>query len=388
MSASLDIDLLAERGRCRLEVTAVSDRPILAVIGPSGAGKSTLLDLLAGLHPAIRGRIRLGGVTLFDSAAGIDVPAQRRGMGVVFQDQRLFPHRRVRDNLRFGARRAGTPLLSEDEVIECLRLGPLLEERPAALSGGERQRVAIARALLSRPQALLLDEPFSSLDPTLRRAAIALVRRAIRASDLPTLVVTHHMDEALLLSDDLLLLSAGRSIACGEHRALAHHAAFLGGGDVGGFSNRIDGTLDEDEEGAFLRLAGGGQDLRLAASDAETVGRSRDERALRSVCVSAQHIALARESPAATSGRGSETDRMSAMTLSIRNRLPARVERVSLHQVGQGVGGGSAAIVEVRLLRAPCTLICEVSERSVRELGLAPGVEVLALIKSQSLRLM
>jgi molybdate transport system ATP-binding protein len=362
MTPLIDIDIRAARGRFAVEVAAASDGPTLAVIGPSGAGKSTLLDIVAGLHRPIRGRIRLGGATLVDSAAGIDLPAEQRGIGVVFQEQRLFPHLRVCDNLRFGARRSGAALLPDEEVIESLGLGPLLGQRPAELSGGERQRVAIARALLSRPRALLLDEPFSSLDPALRSATIALVERAIVAMNIPTLLVTHHIEEALSLTEELLVLKAGHVIGRGSHRELAHHPLVAAERGAAGFRNRIVGRIHHDAEGAILRLQGGEESLRLPAGERPTT-ESAD---LTSVFVSAQDIALA---------RGIDGDW--GHSISIRNRLAARVEHISIHARG--------ALVEVRLDRAPCRIVSEISESSVRELGLEPGVPVTVLIKSQSL---
>ena len=144
----LDLNVEARRGRLALEVrlTAESGR-ITAVFGPSGAGKTTLVNLIAGLDRPDAGRIVLDDEVLFDSARGIDLPPERRGLGYVFQDGRLFPHLSVRANLEFGARRRRNPAPDMEQVIGLLGIAPLLDRRPAKLSGGERQRGAMGRAL-------------------------------------------------------------------------------------------------------------------------------------------------------------------------------------------------------------------------------------------------
>ncbi len=191
-----------------LEVQARLARPT-AILGPSGAGKSTLLGLLAGLLRPAQGRVTLGDEVLVDTARGVWVPAWRRRLGVVFQDARLWPHQRVREQIRFGGRHR------EDEVIALCDLEALLDRRPGSLSGGERRRVAVARALMSGPRALLLDEPMAGLDGARREGIRQLIARLSASLDLPVVVVTHALSEALTIAPQVLLLQGGRVVGGG-----------------------------------------------------------------------------------------------------------------------------------------------------------------------------
>ena len=216
---SLAIDVRVVRGAAtvqgRLEVPP---RGITALIGRSGAGKSTLLQAACGLLRPAAGRIALDGVPLFDADAGIDLPPQARRLGVVFQDGRLFPHRSVRGNLLYGAKRA-PPGANDgpgfDEVVALLGLAPLLARRPFQLSGGERQRVALGRALLARPRALLMDEPLASLDPPRRHELLGYLAGLPARLNLPILYVTHQMDEVMRLADRVVLMADGAVAASG-----------------------------------------------------------------------------------------------------------------------------------------------------------------------------
>ena len=194
---SFEIDVSVRRSGRMIVAQFASASPITALVGLSGAGKTTVLDMVAGLLRPDSGRIVAGGEVLFDSAAGIDLPPERRRCGYVFQDLRLFPHRRVRDNLLFGWHR--TPpaqrWLTLDAATDLLGIGTLLERMPASLSGGEAQRVAIGRALLAGPRLLLLDEPLSSLDRARRGALLAVIEDIRDRFALPILYVSHDAGE-------------------------------------------------------------------------------------------------------------------------------------------------------------------------------------------------
>ncbi len=175
----------------------------VALVGPSGAGKSTALRSIAGLVRA-RGRIALGAERWLDSAAGVDLPPERRSVGIVFQEYALFPHMTVRANVRFGGRDRA------DELLERLRIGHLASAYPAQLSGGERQRVALARALARAPRVLLLDEPLAALDPHTRALVRAELHEFLRETGLPTLLVTHEFEDAAALAARVGVLREGR----------------------------------------------------------------------------------------------------------------------------------------------------------------------------------
>lgn len=167
--------------------------------GPSGIGKTSILNMVGGLLRPDRGHIRIGGETLFDAAAGIDVPPERRRIGYIFQDARLFPHMKVRSNLAYGRHRAG----AQDDsarVIAMLGIEALLDRWPRSLSGGEAQRVAIGRALLSGADALLMDEPLSSLDPDRRAGLMEAIIDIRDHLAIPILYVTHDESEGAALA--------------------------------------------------------------------------------------------------------------------------------------------------------------------------------------------
>jgi molybdate transport system ATP-binding protein len=204
---SFDIAItLPRRGGLRVEFSAPAG--LTALFGPSGAGKTSVLDAVAGLLRPTEGRIVVAGEVLFDGAAKIDLPPERRACGYIFQDNRLFPHRRVRDNLLYGWRLAppGRRWIDLDEAASFLGIGHLLDRMPATLSGGEAQRVAIGRALLSGPRFLLMDEPLSSLDAARREEIMRVIERVRDELALPILYVSHDRAEVDRLAGQVIPL--------------------------------------------------------------------------------------------------------------------------------------------------------------------------------------
>lgn len=187
---------------------AVASGSLTALLGPSGSGKTTTMKLIAGLILADSGDIRLGDRSIRD------LPPERRSVAMVFQNPLLFPHLTVAGNVGFGLRMRGLPAAqiakSVAEMLDRVRLGDLAQRKPAQLSGGQAQRVALARALVLRPDLLLLDEPLSSLDPTLRDEMRQLIGSLQRETGITTIVVTHDQAEAVSLADRIALLLEGR----------------------------------------------------------------------------------------------------------------------------------------------------------------------------------
>jgi len=202
-------EVVAERGGFSLAADLACGGGTTAILGPSGAGKSTLLQVVAGFLRPSEGRVALGDEVLSDATTGAWVPPWRRRIGMVFQEPRLWPHKRVLPTIRYGGR------YREDDVVAWCGIGHLFDRLPRQLSGGEAQRVAIARALMARPRLLLLDEPFTGLDPARRRALRGLLETLQAELSLPILCVTHLVPEALELTDRLVLLDAGRVVARG-----------------------------------------------------------------------------------------------------------------------------------------------------------------------------
>lgn len=215
----LELDLTHRLGDLSLSVQATLPAVgITAIFGLSGAGKTSLINLIGGLARPDRGLIRLNGRTLTDSEARIWLPPEKRRIGYVFQDARLFPHYRVRGNLTYGM---PTSQRGEfDKVVSLLGIEALLERHPQTLSGGEKQRVAIGRALLTGPEMLLMDEPLASLDLPRKRELMPYLERLAHDVQLPILYVTHSMDELLRLAQQVLVLDRGEVRAQGPLEAV------------------------------------------------------------------------------------------------------------------------------------------------------------------------
>ncbi len=207
---SFDIDLELMLGDRRIAARFASDARLTALVGPSGAGKTSVLNAVAGLLGPRSGRVAVAGNVLFDSAAKIDVPPQQRRAGYVFQDARLFPHRRVVANISYGEKLVDPAerWISRSEVCELLQISDLLNRWPSTLSGGEVRRVAIARALLSAPKFLLLDEPLASLDAERAERLSALIERIRDELAIPILLVSHSAGEVERLAGKVVTLDA------------------------------------------------------------------------------------------------------------------------------------------------------------------------------------
>lgn len=197
----------------------VYEGEVLALLGPSGCGKTTTLRLIAGLETPDEGRISLAGQEV--SSSHVFVPPERRKLGLVFQDYALFPHLTVAQNIRFGLQKIiGDIDARVQEMLELTRLLQLSNRFPHELSGGEQQRTALARCLAPYPHMLLLDEPFSSLDASLRKELRAEVREILRETQITTILVTHDQEEALSMSDRLAVMFHGSVEQVGTPREL------------------------------------------------------------------------------------------------------------------------------------------------------------------------
>ena len=237
---------------------------VVSLLGPSGSGKTTLLRAVAGLETPHEGTIKIGDKAVFDGAAGIDVPAEGRNLGLVFQSYALWPHKTVFDNVAYGLKLrkvAGTDIKTRVfAALDQLSLAHLRERFPHQLSGGQQQRVALARALVYNPPVILLDEPLSNLDAKLREEARAWLRELIVELQLSALCVTHDQGESLAMSDRILLLNEGRIEQQGTPQEMYGNPATLFVADFMGSNNRLPGRVTEIRDGA-ARLEGPGYAL-------------------------------------------------------------------------------------------------------------------------------
>jgi molybdate transport system ATP-binding protein len=256
-------------------------RETLALVGPSGAGKSSVLRAIAGLLRPERGRIALGARPWLDTEEQIDLPPERRSVGLVFQEYALFPHLDVRRNVAFGGRER------VDELLERFRISHLARARPADLSGGERQRVALARALARDPAVLLLDEPLSALDAHTRGVVRGELAELLAELRLPTLLVTHDFEDAAALADRVGVIVDGRILQLGLAAELlaapadAFVASFTG-------ANLLHGTARAGADGLTEVVLDAGGSMYSADGGEGRVG----------LAVYPWEIALARSEPA------------------------------------------------------------------------------------------
>lgn len=341
-------------GGFKLDVAFSAPAGVTALFGASGSGKSTVLSVVAGLLRPRAGRVVLDGAVLLDTAAGINVPAERRRCGVVFQDAKLLPHLSVETNLRYGARRAPGDATGPGfaEVVDLLGIASLLTRRPRALSGGERQRVALGRALLSRPRLLLMDEPLAALDGPRKTEILPFLERLRDVSGLPILYVTHALDEVDRLAETLVLMEAGRVLAAGPLEDLAARtdlATLSGRRDAGAVLACIVDAHDPACGLTRLSFAGGHLEVPLRPEPAGARLRLR---------LRARDVAVATEEP---------------RNISSHNILAATIAAI-------GPAGSYEAYVTLQV--GPTKVLARLTRNAVVRLDLASGKEVFALVKS------
>ncbi len=234
---SIFVDIEKKLGDFQLKVAFEAGNEVLALLGASGCGKSMTLRCIAGIVTPDRGKIVLDGVTLFDSEKKINLPPQKRKVGLLFQNYALFPNMTVRENLRAGCRRSCSNQEAEAKIrriMELFELTALADHLPSQLSGGQQQRTALARILLSEPNILLLDEPFSALDAHLRFRLEREMAQVVKDFGKTVLLVSHDRDEVYRLSDQVLVMHNGKKEVCGPRDGVfqnphTRHAALLTG---------------------------------------------------------------------------------------------------------------------------------------------------------------
>jgi molybdate transport system ATP-binding protein len=326
---------------------------VTGLFGQSGSGKSTLLRVIAGLETRASGRVVMGSEVWQDQ--GRHLPAERRGVGYVFQDTRLFPHLTVGGNLDYALRRAkglGGPGM--DEIVTALDLGPLLARRPAALSGGEKQRVAVGRALLTAPKILLMDEPLAALDEARKAEILPYLERLRDQSRVPILYVSHSVGEIARLAQNIVVLRAGRVLRAGAAVDVLSDpdaVPMVGTREAGAV---VEARVIAHHEDGLTELSVSAGRLWLPRIEAHP----GDVLRLR---IPAQDIILARARP----------DGLSAL-----NILPVVVTEVRM-------GEGPGAIVQLQA--GSDRLLARLTRRSVDALGLKPGIAAHAVIKSVAL---
>lgn len=344
----LRLQLRKQQGAFLLELDLSVSGDRLGVFGPSGSGKSTLVSLLAGLSRPDSGSVLLDGVPLLDTAAGIDLPPEKRRIALVFQHHALFPHLSVRRNLLYGYQRCPVKerRIELEEVTAVLSIGHLLEQRPATLSGGERQRVALGRAILSSPRLLVMDEPLSALDDDLRYRIIPYLKLVSERFAIPFVFISHSLVEMRLMAEQVAVLEKGRLSAVMTPEELARQRM---GQSQAGYINLLDLGVARQQQG-LLSFPWSGGDLLLSGGNSQEAGLFE---------LSSKDIILCKRHPEA---------------ISARNLLPCMVR--SLFVAGRKVG------VELDCNGSP--LIAEIVPDAAQELVITPGTPIWAAIKASA----
>ncbi|MDN5278780.1 MAG: molybdate transport system ATP-binding protein [Clostridiales bacterium] len=209
----LRLEFTLKRECFRLETDQVINSTLTGVFGPSGCGKTTLLESICGLIRPTKGLIEFNGKTFFSSEDNIFISPQKRKVGIVFQDIRIFSHLNVKKNLEYGYKLVPEKdrVISFEEVVKLLELESFLSRNSESLSGGEKQRLAIGRALLCSPDLLLLDEPFSALDHGMRQTILPYLARIEKSLNLPMIIVSHHLPDLKQLTEKILFIENGKT---------------------------------------------------------------------------------------------------------------------------------------------------------------------------------
>lgn len=355
---TLDVQFTHRLGTFALDIAFNIAAPgVTALFGPSGSGKTATVNAIAGLLKPDHGHIQINGHTLLDTGTNTWVAPHQRRLGYVFQDARLFPHKKVRANILFGARRAqNKPSQADvDQMIGLLDLGALLERYPANLSGGERQRVAIARALLSDPQILLLDEPLASLDAPRKGEVLPYLERLGEASNLPIIYVSHSIDEVTRLADNIVVLNKGAVAAQGEVTdVMARLDLFplTGRFEAGAVVDAV--ITGHDRQDHLSEVAFDGGRLWLPAMDDPIGTRVRFR-------IRARDVLLALKEPDA---------------ISANNILQGTITELR-HDAG--------AYVDVQIACGATPLLARITYRSQKRLNIEPGRHVFVIVKSINL---
>ena len=329
------------------------------LFGPSGAGKSTLLDCIAGLQQPDSGEICLGEKVFFDAAGNLSLPPQRRELAYVFQSLALFPHLSVEQNIRYGLDRLAASEQTEraNTAARNFRIEHLLSRRPAELSGGEKQRVALARALATSPRVLLLDEPLTGLDSSLRRSILEDLHAWNDANRIPILYVTHNREEVDAIGERVVTLVNGRVQETGTPRGVLDAPRSIELAQSAGFENVLPAVVVEHRPAdGIMRVS-----LDHAACEIEIpLGEAEPGSEVR-VAIRAGDILVATEPP---------------HFLSARNILPGTIVSVETR--------GAMVALQVK---AGTVFQVHVTPGAVRALDLSPGLLVWLVIKTHSCHL-
>ena len=338
--------------------TTLPGTGVTALFGRSGSGKTTIINVLAGLLKPNSGFVSIDGKVLFDSDKGINVAADKRRLGYVFQEGRLFPHMTVRENLVYGMKSNSSPIPSEKETIDLLGLAKLLHRTPVSLSGGERQRVAIGRALLCSPKLLLMDEPLAALDAARKQELMPYISRLKDILNIPIIYVSHQIQEIMHLADTLVLLENGKLLEQGPVDQIINNP-------------KISPYFGEDLKSSFIRCIVDDNhhdtsvsNLRFDGGFIKTTVLGKPVGASVRVRIRAQDVAVSIKHP---------------KDISIANIFEVKIQAIEQSDRG---------FVDLNLIAKNTVFWARLTKTSVENLNLIPGRVVFALFKSTAIEIL
>ena len=331
---------------------------VTALFGQSGSGKTTTINAISGIIKPTSGTISIDDHIFFDSSRGINIPTEKRGLGYVFQEGRLFPHMTIEKNLLYGIKSNSNLTPNKNEIIDLLGLHEFLKRKPISLSGGERQRVAIGRALLCSPRILLMDEPLAALDFSRKQEILPYISLLKSTLKIPIIYVSHQIQEIMHLTDTLVLLDHGKVMACGPLDEIINNSknALLVGSDARStFLNYKINKHNNEVETTTLLGDGGHLTIRAINKPIGTNIRVR---------IKAHDISIALEKP---------------KNISITNIFKTKIKFIENNNLG---------FVDIHLLVEKTFFWSRVTRKSFIALDLKRDQNVYALIESTAIEVL
>ncbi|MDC7222468.1 MAG: ATP-binding cassette domain-containing protein [Spirochaetales bacterium] len=349
----LDFSFHISRTPYDVDLSGYFQEDAVGIYGPSGAGKSTLLRVLAGCTQPEKGWVRLNGKTLTDCQKGVSLPLHQRKTALCFQGGKLFPHLTLRENMEFALSYALNPELNAEVMGELLGLTPLLDKKPNQVSGGENQRCAIGRAILSHPDLLLLDEPFTGLDPNLKEELLAHISKLRKTIEIPLIIISHELRELQLLTDKIYLIDKGKNIGYGTAEELVQQE--VNGQFKEEFVNSFTVLPPFEKRGELYRC-------RIGGVNNPTLQVTTNHNMPIKVSLNPNEISLAKKK---------------IPGISIQNQLDVKL--AGIHRQG------NSALCEL-ILSEHNRIFARISRQALQDLELEKGSEAVALFKATSLQ--
>jgi molybdate transport system ATP-binding protein len=361
MKPFLKFDIKLQRNGFLLNAKSEIENGITGIYGSSGHGKTTLLNVIAGLVEPDSGFIEINGETVFHAENKTNLPVRKRKVGYVFQDIRLFPHLSAKQNLRYGIDNNTTGNITFTEVVDILKIKPLLHKKPSECSGGEKQRIAIGRALLSGAQVLLMDEPFSAVDVNLRYQIIPFLHIINNRFQIPMLVVSHDLPDLLSLTNNLMLLKNGSVKARGQFQDLildeSNVDIMKGAGLYNVFNLYVSATLPTKN---MMLLKSNAHEFQVQALCQPTIDEMKIGRQTK-VLIRPEDVSIALQP---------------VEQISLRNQIEGTIEKIFSKD------GFWFCLVD-----AGEKILVEITEASGKNMNLEPGKKVWCLFKSAALKI-